>query len=83
LSQCIFKIYKYNVKIKDIRLMQLVVVCYFLFRLYYGDNSCVGAVAYLAREEVVLDALVFFFILVSVVERSFRGCRLWYLHVWG
>jgi hypothetical protein len=57
--QCIFKIY--NVRIKDIRLMQLVGVCDFLFRLYYGGNSCVAAVAYLACEDAVLDALVLCF----------------------
>ena len=79
--QYIIKIY--NVKIKDIRLMQWVGVCYFLFRLYYVSNSCVAAVAYLACEEVVLDALVFFFILVSVVKRSFRCRRLRHLHIWA
>jgi len=40
-------------------------------------------VAYLACEDVVLDALVLFFILVSLVEHSFRGCRLWYLHLYN
>jgi hypothetical protein len=41
--------------------MQLVGVCYFLFGLYYGGNSCVAVVAYLACENVVLDALVLCF----------------------
>jgi hypothetical protein len=36
-----------------------------------------------ACEDAVLDALVLFFILVSLVELSFRDCRLWYLHVWA
>ena len=55
------------------------VICY----LYYGGNSCVAAIAYLACEDVVLYPLVLFFILVSLVERSFRGCGLWYLQVWA
>ena len=79
--QYIFKLY--NVKIKGIRLMQLIGVCCVLFRLYYGGKSCVAAVAYLACEEVVLDAVVFFFILVSVVKRSFRCRRLRHLHIWA
>jgi hypothetical protein len=43
--------------------MQWVAVRYFC--LYYGGNSCVAAVVYLACEDVVLDALVLFFMLVS------------------
>jgi len=34
---------------------------YVIFYLYYGGNSCVAVVAYLAREDVVLNALVFVF----------------------
>jgi len=34
---------------------------YVIFCLYYGGNSCVAAVAYLACEDVVLDGLVVYF----------------------
>ena len=54
---------------------------YFIFYLYYGSNSSVAAVAYLAGEDMVLGhGCVGVFILVSAVKRSFRGC-FWYLHV--
>jgi len=56
---------------------------YVAFYLYYGGNSCVAAVSYLACEDVVLDMLVSFFIMVSLVERLFRDCRLWYLHLYN
>jgi hypothetical protein len=54
-----------------------------LFSICYGGNSCVAAVAYLACEDVVLVALVLFFIVVSLVGLSFGGCRLWYLHLYN
>ena len=49
---------------------------YVIFYLYCGGKSCFAAVAYLACEDVVLDALSLFSVLVSLVERSFRCCRL-------
>jgi len=53
-----------------------------LFSVYIMVATRVAAVAYLVCEDVVLDRLVLFFILVLLVGRSFRGCRLWCLHVW-
>jgi len=47
-----------------------------IFYLYFGGECCFAAVAYLACEDVVLGALVLFFILVSLVERSFRTLHL-------
>jgi len=56
---------------------------YVIFYLYYGGDSSVAAVAYLECEDVALDALVLFYILVSLVVHSLRGCRLWYLHLYN
>jgi hypothetical protein len=56
---------------------------YVIFCLYCGGNFCIATVAYLACEDVVLDASVLLFILVSLVEPSSRGCTLWNLHIWA
>jgi len=74
---------QYIIKIYIVKLDWCNGLEYVIFCLCYGGNSCVAAVAYLACEDVVLDALVLFFILVSLVEHSFRGCRLWYLHLYN
>jgi len=74
---------QYIIKIYIVKLDWCSGLEYVIFYLYYGGTSCVAAVACLACEDVVLDALVLFFILVSLVERSFRGCRLWYLHLYN
>jgi len=48
---------------------------YVIFYLYYGGNSFVATVAYLACEDVVLDALELFFILVSLVVEDYGICK--------
>jgi len=55
---------------------------YFIFYLYYGTNTYVAAVVYLAYEDVVLvHGCVGVFVLVSIVKLSFRSCWFWYLHL--
>ena len=56
---------------------------YVIFRLCYGGDYCVAAVVYIAYEDVVQDALVLLFTLVSLLEISFKSYRLWYLHLYN
>ena len=87
ITQCVLKqfwvIKKYSIKLQIVDWWYSIRLEYVIFCLYYGGNSFVAAVAYLARDDAVLDALVLFFILVSLVERLIRGWRLWHLHTWA